>query len=213
MIEELRHYHPLVIEGMGGYDPRDPGVVAPLIVAQLQNHWRRQKPSKPVLLMTQGDPYEARGISAITRLVADALCVSRGLIFLDPDIAAYHAPNADRYKVSLEIPYSALADLLAARQIKAGGAPALVQIEARIEAHLAEKNARRAAAAKPCLPDYYPAFARLQEVTKTACKQICNGITIAHTSREISDSSVSSFYQVGLELGLIAPADMVPFDG
>ncbi len=210
MIEHLRQYHPLVIEGMGGYDPRDPGVVAPLIIAQLQNHWRSHKPSKPLLLITQGDPYEARGISAITRLVADALCVSRGLIFLDPDIAAYHAPNADRYKVALEIPYSALADLLATQMI-VSIAPPLPQIEARIEAHLAQKNARRAAAAKPRLPDYYPAFARLQEVTKIACKQICNGITIAHTSREISDSSVSSFYRVGLELGLIDGADMVPF--
>ena len=53
----------------------------------------------------------------------------------------------------------------------------------------------------------------LQETTKAACKQLCGGITIAHTSREINQFSVTSFYQVGLALGLIDAADMVPFGG
>ena len=76
MIEKLECFHPLVIEGMGGYDPRDPAFVASQIIRQLANRWSTQPPSKPLLLITQGDPYEERGISAITRLVADELDIS-----------------------------------------------------------------------------------------------------------------------------------------
>ena len=35
MIEKLSLYHPLIIEGMGGYDPRDPYTVAEVITKQL----------------------------------------------------------------------------------------------------------------------------------------------------------------------------------
>ena len=76
---------------------------------------------------------------------------------------------------------------------------------------MSEKNERRLANDKYPLPGYYRIFALLQEVTKVSCKQICNGITIAHTSSEISDFSVSSFYRVGLDLGLIDPCEMVPY--
>ena len=65
---------------MGGYDTRDPKVVAESVVESIRRHWEARPPSKPVLLMIQGDPLEPRGISAITRLVADALMVDRGLI-------------------------------------------------------------------------------------------------------------------------------------
>ena len=51
----------------------------------------------------------------------------------------------------------------------------------------------------------------LQEVTKIGCKQICGSVTVAHTSTNLDDNSVSSFYRVGLELELIDVADMVPF--
>ena len=40
---------------------------------------------------------------------------------------------------------------------------------------------------------------------------ICGDITVAHTARDISEFSVTSFYEVGLELGLIAKEDMVPY--
>ena len=35
MINALVHYHPLVIEGMGGYDPRDPNNVASRVIDNL----------------------------------------------------------------------------------------------------------------------------------------------------------------------------------
>ena len=206
MIDTLSQYHPLIIEGMGGYDPRDPATVAAMITKQLQARWFAEPASKPILLITQGDPYEANGISAITRIVADRLDISRALIFLDPEIADYHAPDADRYKVIFEIAYSQMVDELQKER------PAIVEtIASAVDHLLLEKNARRLRNEKPALPAYYRIFALLQEVTKVSCKQICNGITIAHTSSEISDFSVSSFYRVGLDLGLIDPCEMVPY--
>lgn len=207
MIENLSFYHPLIIEGMGGYDPRDPSTVAVAITKQLQARWLEHPATKPILLITQGDPYQANGISAITRIVADQLDISRALIFLDPEIADYHAPDADRYKVIFEIAYSQMVGELQKRH------PAIVEtIASAVDDLLLEKNARRLNNEKPALPPYYRIFALLQEVTKASCKQICNGITIAHTSSEISDFSVSSFYQVGLNLGLIDPKEMVPYE-
>ena len=109
---DLANYHPLVIEGMGDYDPREPVPVAANIVAHLQSRWSDSPPTKPVLLITQGDPIAQRGISAITRLVADELSVPRGLMYLDTHLADYHEPNADRHKVILELPYSQLVNHL-----------------------------------------------------------------------------------------------------
>ena len=40
---------------------------------------------------------------------------------------------------------------------------------------------------------------------------ICGDITVAHTAREISEFSVTSFYEVGLELGLIEKHDIVSY--
>lgn len=206
MIEKLQGFHPLVIEGMGGYDVRNPAAVASIIVGGLRARWLVDAPAKPILLITQGDPYEERGISAITRLVADGLGVSRALIFLDPSIADYHAPNADRYRVIFEISYSTLA-----RALQSHIPDVIKTIEDSVSQRLAQKNTKREDQGKPHLQDYYYDFALLQEVTKVACKQICGDITIAHTSGEIGEFSVSSFYRVGLELGLIDAAEMVPY--
>jgi hypothetical protein len=206
MIEALQSYHPLIVEGMGGYDRRDPKEVSQHIVETLQKHWRELPPQKPVLLITQGDPYEERGISAITRQVCDGLAISRALIFLDPDIAAYHAPDADRYKVIFEIPYSTMT-----KSLETTRRGVVEEIFEMVGAKLDEKNAARKAQGKKALPPYYPDFAMLQEVTKIACKQICGGVTIAHTSREINPFSVTSFYHVGLQLGLVDAADMIAF--
>ena len=206
MTQKLQSYHPLVIEGMGGYDPRKPAPVASLILTQLQERWLVDPPSKPILLITQGDPHEERGISAVTRLVADGLGIFRAMTFLDTNIADYHAPNADRYKVIIEIPYSTLANTL-----QTGIPGALETIEDSVDESLAEKNAKRADQGKPPLQDYYRDFALLQEVTKVACKRICGGLTVAHTSSDISEFSVSSFYRVGLASGLIEANEMVPY--
>ena len=88
---------------------------------------------------------------------------------------------------------------------------ALKTIENSVDECLAGKNAKRGDEGKPPLRDYYCDFALLQEVTKVACKQICGGLTVAQTSSEISEFSVSSFYRVGLASGLINAREMVPY--
>ena len=80
-VDVLAQYHPLIIEGMGGYDPRDPEPIARQIASQLRERWRVQPPTQPVILLTQGDPIEKRGISAITRHVADELGAPRAWCF------------------------------------------------------------------------------------------------------------------------------------
>ena len=206
VIDRLAAYHPIVIEGMGGYDSRSPETVAETIVAQLNAHWHDRPYSKPPLLVIQGDPLEPRGISAITPLVAKTLGIGRGLVCLDAHIADYHAPNADRANVHLECWYSELTSVLNDRQ------PGIVAaLEAEVDAELSAKNTRREVAGKPPLKDYYRDFALLQEVTKAACRVISGEITIAHTSAEISDFSVTSFYTVTRCLELISAEEMVPF--
>ena len=48
------------------------------------------------------------------------------------------------------------------------------------------------------------------EVTKVALKRILGEVTVAHTTDDINEFSVTSFFEVGLELGLIdEKSDMV----
>ena len=205
-VESLAHYHPLIIEGMGGYDPRDPEPVAQQIASRLRARWQAQPPTKPIILVTQGDPIEKRGISAITRHVADELSVPRAMVFLDPAIADYHKPNADHHGVILEIPYSLLTSLLEGEQ-----PGCIVALERAIDAALDAKNEQRKREGKGPMQSYYRDFARLQEVTKAACNRICGEITVAHTSAEISPHSVTSFYEVGVALGLIDAERIMPY--
>ena len=207
-VDALAQYHPLIIEGMGGYDPRDPKPIARQIASQLRERWQAQPPTKPVVLLTQGDPIEERGISAITRHVADELGVPRAMVFLDPDIADYHKPNADHHGVILEIPFSALTSIL--ERERAG---VMDSLEQAVDAALAEKDQQRETEGKAPLQSYYRDFALLQEVTKAAGNVICGDLTVAHTSAEISPFSVTSFYEVGLAMGLIDAAQIVPFEG
>jgi hypothetical protein len=207
-ISLLERHHPLVIEGMGQYDSRPADAVAETITAQLKRYWRAHPPSKPIALVVQGDPIAKHGISAITRKVADLLDIPRILIFLDPEIADYHWLNADRYRVIGEIPFSQLYNVLHAKK-----PDLLVALERQLRQALDEKNARRASIGKPGLADYFYDFARLQEVTKGACKQICGEITFAQTSSNIDQFSVTSFYETGLLLGLITHRERVPYQG
>ena len=207
-VDVLAGYHPLIIEGMGGYDPRDPKPIARQIASQLRERWQVELPTKPVMLLTQGDPIEERGISAITRGVAAALELPRAMVFLDPAIADYHKPNADHHGVILEIPYSALTNLLARER-----AGVMSTLEQAIDAALAEKDQQRETEGKAPLQSYYRDFALLQEVTKAACNAICGDLTVAHTNAEISPFSVTSFYEVGLELGLIAADQIMALRG
>ena len=207
-VESLAQYHPLIIEGMGGYDPRDPEPVAQEIASQLRARWQAQPPTKPIILVTQGDPIEKRGISAITRHVADELSVPRAMVFLDPAIADYHKPNADHRGVILEIPYSVFTSFLQGEQ-----PGSIVALERAIDAALAEKDQQRETEGKAPLQGYYRDFALLQEVTKAACNVICGDLTVAHTSADINAFSVTSFYQVGLSLGLINADQIMPYKG
>ena len=204
VIDALAQYHPLIIEGMGGYDPRDPEPIALQLASQLRARWQADPPTKPVILVTQGDPIEERGISAITRIVANELGIPRAMAFLDPAIADYHKPNADHHGVILEVPYSVFTSLLEAEQ-----AGCISSLERAVDSALAEKNQQRKIAGKAVLQSYSRDFALLQEVTKAACRTLCGEITIAHTSAEISPFSVTSFYEVGLALGLITAEEIM----
>eukprot|EP00527_Entomoneis_sp_CCMP2396_P006100 CAMPEP_0198145236 /NCGR_PEP_ID=MMETSP1443-20131203/22122_1 /TAXON_ID=186043 /ORGANISM="Entomoneis sp., Strain CCMP2396" /LENGTH=239 /DNA_ID=CAMNT_0043808815 /DNA_START=37 /DNA_END=756 /DNA_ORIENTATION=+ len=221
-LSALSKYHPVVIEGMGGYDPRNPAIVAETMYLQLQQHWSedegtKKPPTKPVLVITQGDPLSERGISAITPRVADMLGVSRALVCLDPHIVPYHSPNADRKNVEMEFWYSEMKNLLDDKvpQVVEGreicSSTIIQELEKAIDDSLREKNEQRQANGKPPLKDYYRDFALLQEVTKAACFQICGEITVAHTASHISEFSVTSFYKTGLQLGLIKSDDMVHY--
>ena len=201
-IEAFEKYHPLFVEGMGGYDTRDPVRVADTVAASIRAHWQQHPPSKPPLLITQGDPLEPKGISAITPIVAGTLKLKRGLIALDEDLADYHSPNADRNNVILETRYSE-----AAAFIEGCRPRTVAKIEGAVDALLAEKNTKRELLGKPLMADYYRIFALLQEVSKAAFYALCGELTFVHTSREIGEFSVTSFGQVGLDLGLIGAAN------
>ena len=246
MLAELARYHPVIIEGMGYYDPRPPAQVAATIVASLQSHWAAADSlsssssssasssisgegsnatcagtmnSKPKLLITQGDPLSERGISAITPLVSEMLDIQRGLVVLDEHIDPYHTVHAPRDNVIVEYKYSDMLRVLKEHHNNGGDGkngeqtvngsnggnnPCIAtKLEQTVDAYLDRKNAKRRQLDKPPLKSYFKDYAMLQEVTKAACKVVCDEITIAHTAHDISDFSVTSFYEVGIELGLL----------
>ena len=129
------------------------------------------------------------------------------MIVLDEDIASYHAPNADRDNVVMEARYSQLVE-----RLEEDHPGTVLLIETAVDTLLAEKNKSREHLDKPPLADYYRSFALLQEVSKAALGQLCNELTLVHTSEEIGDFSVTSFYTVCLELGLLTPNNIVAFD-
>ena len=206
VVDALEKYHPLFVEGMGGYDTRDPARVAATVAASVKAHWQQHPPSKPPLLIIQGDPLELKGISAITPRVANVLKLKRGLIVLDEDLADYHSPNADRDNVVLETRYSE-----AAAFVESHRPGTVAEIESAVGELLVVKNGKRALLGKPPLADYYRIFALLQEVSKAAFFALCGELTLVHTSREIGEFSVTSFGQVGLDLGLIRAANVAPY--
>lgn len=203
-LNSLSPFHPVIIEGAGGRDTRDPAQVAEGLADRLVAHWEERSIRRPTLLMTQGDPVEPRGIAAITPLVAKRLEIDRGLVCLDEAIAPYHARDADRRGVVAEFRYSQFEAVLEAAS--PGGAEAL---RAAVDKAIDSKNARRRMQDKPPLKDYFRDFAMLQEVTKAACRQLCGEITIAHTDNTVHEFSVTSFYTVGLAIGWIKQEDMV----
>lgn len=207
IIASLSRYHPIVIEGMGAYDPREPNTVAETILKNCQVHWQTRVPSeKPKLLITQGDPLKDRGISAITPHVAAGLGIARGLVCLDEDVAEYHSENADRSNVIMEFRYSDFVQILDDSQ------PGIIRkLEDRIDQLLAQKNDRRKELGKSPLKDYFRDFALLQEVTKAASRLICGEITVGHTQAHISEFSVTSFFEAGIGCGLVEEEDVVHY--
>lgn len=205
-IEAFGSYHPLFVEGMVGYDTRDPERVADTVAASVVAHWKQHPPSKPPLLIIQGDPLETKGISAITPHVASILQVHRGLIVLDPDLADYHSPNADRDNVIIEAHYSEAVTRL--ESLRPG---LLAQIESAVNIFLIEKNQQRSLLNRSPLADYYRIFACLQEVSKASLAAVCGEMTLAHTAPKIDQFSVTSFYQVGIALGFLPAESVVAF--
>ena len=193
-LSKLKDFAPIVVEGgTGRRDQRDPVEVARRVAAAL----RPRITERQAILVTQGDPLEATGISAITRLVADELAIPRALVTLPAVIDPEHAPNAPRDGVILEVGYDALAASL----------ENLAALETAVDGAIAAKNRARE---RP-LADYYRDYALLQEVTKGAVKNICGSLTLAHTDSEIPFDSVTSFYEVGIALGLYSREDVVPY--
>jgi hypothetical protein len=203
---DITQYHPVVIEGMGSYDKRDPHPIARQVTEQLLKHWLKKPPKKPLLVLTQGDPREPSGIAAITPQVALNLGVQRGLVYLDEDISDQHGSHADRDGVMLEMKYSYLVS-----ELTKAMPHCMRLLESAIDQQILKKNDQRAKLGKGPLKDYFRDFALLQEVTKAFCSQHCAGVTIIHTSTNISEFSVTSFYTVGVALGLVDPANMVTY--
>jgi hypothetical protein len=264
-LHQLSNYHPIFIEGMGYYDPRDPTIVANNVYQSLQSHFNNTSTTKnvnqkPYLVILQGDPLHTNGISAITRRVAKLFNCSRGLICLDSTIDPTHSKNADRENVILEFNYSQLVanlNLLSSspdddnvdnKNNNNSKKNIMTQLEYSIDELIIEKNEERSKFHKPPMKDYFKQYALLQEVTKASIRKvICdtnnnadsgadsdadsdtadasnsnsetttnenqnNPITIIHTSTDINPYSVTSFYTIGIQLGLInSTTDMVSY--
>merc|ERR1712194_137498 len=84
-------------------------------------------------------------------------------------------------------------------------------LERAIDSRILTKNEQRIALNKPPLKSYFREFALLQEVTKAACRQVCGDVTVIHTAGNISEFSVTSFYEVGLELGLVEKGQLLEY--
>eukprot|EP00558_Chaetoceros_sp_UNC1202_P004184 CAMPEP_0197245664 /NCGR_PEP_ID=MMETSP1429-20130617/10389_1 /TAXON_ID=49237 /ORGANISM="Chaetoceros sp., Strain UNC1202" /LENGTH=225 /DNA_ID=CAMNT_0042706203 /DNA_START=113 /DNA_END=790 /DNA_ORIENTATION=+ len=197
----LTQFHPLVIEGPGvARDSRAAAVVANRIVTNVKGHLELRKIKKEIILVTQGDPLEETGISAITRIVADELKVKKILVCLDDYIFAEHSPNADRYGVTYETKYSQLVEILKEHDDKL-----FDKLIADTDRSIEDKDQRRQKAGKDPLADWYRHFALLQEVTKVAMKIVAGDITVAHTiaEEEINEFSVTSAWPIGVNLGII----------
>uniref|UniRef100_A0A7S1YP48 Shikimate kinase n=1 Tax=Ditylum brightwellii TaxID=49249 RepID=A0A7S1YP48_9STRA len=202
----LQQYHPLVIEGHTK-DIRNPSIVASRIVQNLQTRWNSQKMTKPVLLISQGDPLKERGISAITRNVGVELGIKRFLVCLDEDIFPPHTKNADRHDVIYETKYSLMVDMIRNHHDETF----IHNIEEAVDKELYLKNKRSMEQNQQPLADWYRDFALLQEVTKTAVKIAAGEFTLAHTVDDMEEFSVTSFYSVGVELGLYEKDDILPY--
>mmetsp|Transcript_60268 Transcript_60268/g.67377 ORF Transcript_60268/g.67377 Transcript_60268/m.67377 type:complete len:365 (-) Transcript_60268:165-1259(-) len=190
---------------------------------------------KPYIIIIQGDPKSERGISAITPIVANKMGCSRGLVCFDHELDPTHSQNADRENVVLELQYSQLVKVLLSNdggddKDKSNNnkidkddddnnddnndttkttTTIMDKLENSIETLINVKNQERVTKLnKPQMKSYYKQYAMLQEVTKASIRQIChNECTFIHTIEQenINPYSCTSFYTVGIQLGLINP--------
>lgn len=206
----LSKFHPLLIEGHSS-DTRDPSIVAHQITNNLKQSWKERKISKPIILITQGDPLTERGISAITRIVTGYLGIKRCLVCLDGNVDRDHAILADRQDVLYELTYSQLVEIFN-DESDDRSCTNIVKLTEAIDNLIERKNARRKELGEDPLADWYKKYALLQEVSKAAFKRISGEVTVAHTTDSIMEFSVTSFFEVGLELGYINAQDMVNYN-
>lgn len=202
----LAAYHPLFIEGPGkNHDKRDPEIAATKILSALKKLWAGTKMTKPVILITQGDPLAPTGISIISQKIAEGLGIQRLLVCLDEDMDPVHIERADRDGVVYEWKYSDLTRIL---NDKSPGT--LKRIEDGIDEEIELKNERRG----ETLDSWYRDFALLQEITKAVMKAEVGELTMAHTvpNSEIKDNSVTSFYKVGLDLHIVEKEELVEYE-
>jgi hypothetical protein len=129
--------------------------------------------------------------------VAKGLNIQKCLVCLDEDMDLNHAKYANKEHVQLECRFHVLLDDNGIKEDSTS------QIRAAIEEAFHAKNNARLQHGFSSLHDYTIMYACLQEITKAKIKEITGEITVSHTSNDISESSVTSFYKVGLDLGII----------
>ena len=187
----LENFDPILIEGPGPSDKgREVSIVASNIIFSL-----RKRDLKNPIVVTQGDPMADRGIAAISRIVSDELNVPRCVFCLDENIDVTHAKEADRYKVIYESKLSNLMKCISGDSTRD-----------RIQKNVKEKVIQYKS------EDWVEKYALLQEVCKVALKSICGSVTIVHTVSNPTEFSVTRFFQVGIDLGLIDEKyDMVKY--
>lgn len=128
------------------------------------------------------------------------------MVTLDEEYDSTHSDSADRHDIIYELKYSQLLSMLNEKSDQFGST-----LEAAIERKLALKNAKRAELGKDPMAAWAKTYALLQEVTKVGMKHVAGEVTVAHATDSIQEYSVTSFYEVGMELKLIDEDDMVAF--
>lgn len=204
---KLKWYHPLFIEGPSdATDKRCPSEVAATLLSSLSKSLKSRNIQKPLILISQGDPFATTGVSAVMDSVARQLNIQKCLVCLDEDIDPNHAKDANREYVQFECRYKLFwkdERLESSRQIRAA-----------VERAFHTKNHFRIQNGLGSLHEYSTViYACLQEVTKAKVKEISGEITVCHTSNNISEFSITSFYKVGIDLGIIQESEMVYYNG
>ena len=180
----------IFIEGPGSRDKRDPVAIAESICGELQS-LHTDLSTINAVVFTQGDSEAATGVSPISYNVAKTLQLPRVMFALD----SKHYAMADKRLVADTVMLDTLLALNSDIQPHIDSA-----IQKRIEAINATNGQQ--------IPEWIFDFARLQETAKTVMKRSASKMTVFHSTANYGPHSVTSFYQIGLELGLYDIKDM-----